>query len=87
MVFQMIWAIHMSSSAVDWQSTVAGAAQCGIEDMTCTHACPNVSTTLGEVGVTMDGSNNVCENVCRVKRRPDHAHETAASTDPRINPG
>ena len=76
----------MSSSAVDWQSTVAGAAQCGIENMTCTHACPNVSTTLGEVGVTMDGSNNVCENVCRVKLRPDHAHETAASTDPLMNP-
>ena len=38
--------------------------------------------------VTPDyGSNNVCENVCHVSRRPDHAHETAASTDPRINPG
>ena len=43
-------------------------------------------TTLGEVGVTIDGSNSVCENVCRDKLRPDHAHETAASTDPLINP-
>ena len=43
-------------------------------------------TTLGEVGVTIDGSNSVCENVCRDKLRPDHAHETVASTDPLINP-
>ena len=44
-------------------------------------------TTLGEVGVTIDGSNSVCENVCHVTRRPDHAHETATATDPRTNPG
>ena len=43
----------ISSRDFDRQRTVAGAAQCDIENMTCTHASTNVTTTLGELRLTM----------------------------------
>ena len=42
-----------SSSDLECQRIVAGVALRGIENLTCTHACASVSTTLGRLHLTM----------------------------------
>ena len=76
-----------SSSDLECQRIVAGVALRGIENLTCTHACASVSTTLGRLHLTMAATGCAKMYGTHATRRPDHAHEPATSTDPRTCPG
>ena len=70
-----------SSSDLECQRIVAGVALRGIENLTCTHACASVSTTLGRLHLTMAAT------VCAKMSGTPHVGPTMLMSQPlRLTP-
>ena len=71
-----------SSSDLECQRIVAGVALRGIENLTCTHACASVSTTLGRLHLTMAATG-----VPKCMARTPHVGPTMLMSQPlRLTP-